>query len=134
MARICIICEKEPQRKAYAVKDDAIISTIRKVKKALGVARNNELFVDEDCLPVYKEKRKKFERNFVFYAAGAVIVFALINGLQLFYGHFSILTFISSLVLALLIVLLSMLNYATPPLAEPKGAPAPRKLKPARGR
>lgn len=118
MAKVCIMCEKEPGGKAYAVKDDAIVSTIRTVKRKLGIAKNNELYVCEACLPVYKEKRKKFEKNLVFYAALAVVVFVLINGLQIFYGRFSFFTFFSSFVLALLIVGLAVINYATPPLAE----------------
>ncbi len=118
MARICIICEKEPQGKAYRVSDDAIIKLIRGVKQKLGIARNNELYVDEACLPAYREKRRKFEKNLVFYVAVAAIIFLLINGFQLAYGRFSIITFIASVVVGALVASLAVLNYATPPLED----------------
>lgn len=132
MARVCIICEKEPAGKAYAVRDDAVIKAIRAVKRKLGVARNNELYVDEACLPAYREKRKKFEKNMVFYIAIGAVIFILVNGFQIAYGRFSLITFLASAVLALMIAAMAVLNYATPPLEsmeaamkEPAAAPAP---------
>ncbi|VVB97969.1 Uncharacterised protein [uncultured archaeon] len=120
MAKVCIICEKEiqPGSDYYRVRDDAIIKAIRAVKQRLGVAKNNELCVDQGCLPKYRERRKKFEKNIIFYVALGVIVFVLINGLQLMAGAFSIVAFIASLFLAVLIAGLAILNYATPPIDE----------------
>lgn len=128
MAKVCIICEKEPQEAARKVKDDAIIKAIRAAKQRLGIARNNELYVCEGCMPKYVERRKKFERNIVFYVALGVIIFVLINGLQLMGGVFSITAFIASVFLAILIVGLAVLNYATPPLegGMPAQQPAPQ--------
>ncbi len=118
MAKVCIICEKEPMGKAYQVRDDAIIKAIRAVKQRFGIAKNNELCVDEGCFQTYLEKRKKFERNFVFYVAVGVIIFVLINGLQLLYGKFSIVTFLASVLLAVVVAALAVLNYATPPIED----------------
>ena len=122
--RVCIICEKEPQGKAYAVKDDAVVRTIRGVKQRLGIARNNELFVCESCLPVYREKRKKFEKNLVLYVAIGVVIFVLLNGFQIMSGRFNFVTFLASVLIALLVAALAVLNYATPPLKGGAGAEA----------
>ncbi len=131
MAKVCIICEKEPQGKAYKVQDDFVIKAIRWGKRKLGIAKNNELFVDEGCLPAYREKRKRFERNVVFYVAIGVIIFVLINGLQVLYGRFSFVTFLASVLLAILVSGLAILNYATPPIEEPRGALQPQLAAPA---
>jgi hypothetical protein len=120
MAKVCIICEKEPQpgTNYYRVKDDAVIRVIRAIKQRFGVARNNELCVDQGCLPKYRERRKRFERNMVFYVALGVILFVLINGVQAMAGMFSLVAFVASVFLALLIAALAVLNYATPPIDE----------------
>ncbi len=120
MVKICIICEKEPTGNACKVRDDAIIKTIRAVKQKLKIAKNNELYVCEDCLPSYKEKRKKFEKNLVFYVAIAAVIFIIINGFQLINGKFSIVLFFISLFLGLMISALAILNYATPPIESPQ--------------
>lgn len=116
MAKICIICEKEPRNIAYKVRDDMIIKTIRTIKQKIGIAKNNELYVDEDCLSVYREKRKKFEKNIVFYIAIGTIFFILVNGFQLIYGRFSLGAFVASIFLCVLITVFPVLNYATPPI------------------
>ncbi len=145
MAKICIICEKEPQGRAYRVKDDAVIKAIRALKQKLGVAKNNELYVDDACLPTYREKRKGFERNLAFYSAIAVIVFVAVNALPLFYGRFSVSTFIASVFLSAIIVGLAVVNYSAPPIEEPGSQPAAqgseattkhetRRAKPAKGK
>lgn len=138
MAKVCIICEKEPQGSAARVRDDFIIKTIRAVKQRLGVAKNNELYVCEGCLPPYREKRKKFEHNTIFYIAIGVIIFVLVNALQVMYGKFSIATFFASLFLGAIVAVLPILNYATPPIeerqqpAEKKAAGAKKAVKKAR--
>lgn len=116
--KICIICEKEPSGNAYKVQDDFIIKGIRAIKQKLGVAKNNELYVCEPCYAVYKEKRKKFERNIVFYTAMAIIIFVVLNTIPLLSGIFNVFTFITSLVLAAMIIGFSILNYAVPPIQK----------------
>ncbi|MEW6528634.1 MAG: hypothetical protein AB1391_01975 [Candidatus Micrarchaeota archaeon] len=116
MAKICIVCEKEPIENAYKVCDDVIIKIIRTVKQKLNIAKNNELFVCESCISTYKEKRKKFEKNFTLCVAIAVIIFIMINGFQLINGKFSVILFFISIFLAVIISALAVLNYAAPPI------------------
>ncbi|MFA5077090.1 MAG: hypothetical protein WC488_01550 [Candidatus Micrarchaeia archaeon] len=111
MARVCIVCEKEPAGEAYPVLDDAIINFIRAAKKKLGLARNNELFVCKECHPTYAERRKKFEKNLVFFIAGGVIIFFVINAFQLFSGRFSVFTFLASIFFGILIASFPVLSY-----------------------
>lgn len=116
MAKICIVCEKEPQENATKVCEDFVIRTIRGAKQKLGVAKNNELYVCGNCIPAYREKRKKFEKNLVFYAAAAVIIFVLINAFQVTTGIFSFTLLLTSILLAAVIAGLAVLIYYTPSL------------------
>lgn len=125
MAKICIVCEKEPQENASRVREDFVIRTIRGAKQRVGVAKNNELYVCENCLPVYREKRKKFEKNFVFYVAAAVIIFVLINAFQLTAGIFSLMLLLTSILLAAIIAGLAVLIYYTPSLWDEISVPGP---------
>lgn len=119
MAKVCIFCEKEPNNICtYPVRDDFIIKTIRTIKQKLGIAKNNELCVCENCLPIYTEKKKKFERNVLLHVAVGVIVFVLLNSLQFMNGRFSVEIFLSSLLFAVLIGGLPILNYRTPLIGE----------------
>ncbi len=45
MAKVCIICGNELKKLegAYAVKEDVVIEWLRRIKKKLCVAKNNEL-------------------------------------------------------------------------------------------
>ncbi len=121
MARVCIICEKEPQGNAARVREDPIISTIRSVKGFFHMARNNELYVCENCLPKHREKRKAFERSMVLWVAIGVIVFIAMNALQVISGVFNLFTFVSSVFLALVFAAFGLLNYS--PAVDGAGTP-----------
>ncbi|MDD5337645.1 MAG: hypothetical protein PHS02_04130 [Candidatus ainarchaeum sp.] len=139
MAKICIVCEKEPPGEAYPVADDAIIRFIRAAKRKVNLARNNELYVCKDCHPAYSERRKKFEKNLVFFIAGGVIIFFGINVFQLFFGRFSVFAFLASIFLGVFIGSFPILSYVPalrqgPGLPEAAPVPAPRRAQSERTR
>ena len=135
MARVCIICTKEPQGSAYKIRDDAVIKAIRSIKQKLGVAKNNELYVCPDCLEKYLAKRKDFEKNMVFTVAIAAAVFLLTNGIQIFYGRFNFGIFFISIGLAALILGLVVMGWTprmeNPPNSASAGAASEAKAIPA---
>ncbi|MEW6328889.1 MAG: hypothetical protein AB1468_02105 [Candidatus Micrarchaeota archaeon] len=74
---ICIICQK--QRKGRRVLDDVVINCLRGLKRKLGIAANNELYVCEECVPEHRKRRASFEKTLVFYGAiGVIIILAVL--------------------------------------------------------
>jgi hypothetical protein len=106
----------------YPVREDYVIDAIRKVKSALGVAKNNTLVVCQGCADLRKQKREKFEQRFVQYGAVAVIAFLLLVLVPVFFGGGKnlvdmIKTAIMAAVLALVVILFALLSYS--PAYEP---------------
>ncbi len=110
MARVCIICQKETTG-GYPVEDDAVIATIRKIKQKLGVAKNNELVVMEECLPEHKKKRERYEKNLVMHVVIAGIVLVVFIVLPIISAGFSLPAVLLGLLLAAFIVGLSVFNH-----------------------
>lgn len=111
MARVCWICEKEV-KDGTPLKVDVVIRFIREMKRKLGVLKGNELVVCAEHLPKYVEKRKKFERNLVLYATGAVLIAVGLPLIPLLAGGgFSPATVCFSVLLAAMVLALSILNY-----------------------
>jgi fatty acid desaturase len=119
MAKKCIICQQDiAGGRAAPVKNDLIIETIRKLKKMLGVAQGNELYVCENDFKSHAEKRKKFERNVVIFSTVALLIVLIMIGLPLLAGHFDVVTFLSSIAIGAIIVLLVILFEYTPATGE----------------
>ena len=59
---VCIV-DGEEIEKGYRVKEDFVIRTIRRIKGALGMLRNNRLYVCEKHLEEYKKKRKNYRKR-----------------------------------------------------------------------
>ncbi len=114
MGKVCIVCEEDVKKneKAYMVKDDVVIHTIRRLKQAIGIAKNNQLMVHEKCLSKYEEKRKTFEHRLLFAIIFAVLAVVGLNALQILTGMFSIRVFIFSFLLAAFpIILVGLTSY-----------------------
>lgn len=101
---VCIICEKE--KGGEPILDGHVIPIIRKVKKALGVAQNNQLVVCSDCFDAHKKRREKFEKTLMQYAAIGVIFFVLLLVLAP-----KLETFLFGLLIAGFMMLLSLVQY-----------------------
>lgn len=133
-SKVCIICHQQVSSgNAAKVREDVVIRSIRSIKKMLNISQNNELFVCEKDLETHKGKRKKFEKEFSVICAFAVMLVLLLNGLPLLGGRFELGTFISSIVIAALILLFAIVfKYA--PAADaasgtvPSGAVVPKDL------
>ncbi|MEM4633566.1 MAG: hypothetical protein QW275_00235 [Candidatus Anstonellaceae archaeon] len=120
MAKVCIICEKETSGGMH-VEDDFVIVSIRKIKNALGVAKNNQLMVCDACAEAYKKKRESYERNLVIHTIIAVVVLMAFVLLPLFTIGFSLWSFFLGLILALMIMSLSVFSHI-PKAHAPKPA------------
>jgi Flp pilus assembly protein TadB len=122
MAKVCVICEKEvrPGEKAFIIKDDAVIKSIRRFKQALGIAKNNTLMVHETCLEQYSLKRKQFERRMLFAIIFAVVVVVGLNILQVMAGIFSLNILLFSIVLSLFPLILVLLTTYCPEIEKEK--------------
>ncbi|MBU0585964.1 hypothetical protein KJ780_00475 [Candidatus Micrarchaeota archaeon] len=118
MPKVCIVCTNEVQGNAYPVKDDRIIKAIRKVKATLGMAKNNELYVCEECFPKYEPKRKKFEKQMVYSIALAALIIVFVIGLQIISGGLNLMIMFFGLLMGLGIILMAMLIYFTPALEK----------------
>jgi len=129
---ICIITEQEVS--GIPIKEDAVISTIRKIKRLFGIAKNNALVVGADSMEEYKKRRAKFERTFVQYVALAIIMVAAFVLLPLFFGApFSLGSLAMSVLIGVFIILLSFSSYI-PSLDAPsenKASPAQAPVAPA---
>lgn len=121
MARVCIICGKVAAR-GHKVEDDFVICGIRRIKRALHMAKNNELVVGPDCLEEYKKKRQKYERTLMTHVILAALVFLLVALLPIFTSGFSIYAVLLGALLALMIIGLAILSHV------PKAADAGVKL------
>ncbi len=112
MAKVCIICQKGISGNAAKVKNDGVIDAIRKIKNALKVAQNNELYVCNADMQAYADRRKKFEKDVVAYGVLALAVVIMLVGLPLLGGKFDIIVLIYSLLLGTIVFVLgAMIKY-----------------------
>src|SRR3989338_54104 len=119
-SKICVICHKEVTGNALKVKDDFIINSIRGVKRLFRIAQNNKLFVCDKDINVHKEKRKKFEKELLIISAIVVIIILLLNGLPLLSGRLQFSMLLSSLFIAILIILFAIVFKYAPAVEETK--------------
>lgn len=113
--KACIICQKDLlSGRAAKVKEDFVISTIRKIKQMLNIARNKELYVCENDLKTQQDKRKAYERDLIVFSIVAAIVFLLLIAAPLLSGRFEISFLFASLFLSALIILIPVFFKYTP--------------------
>jgi len=111
--KICIACEKDVEgMRAVRVKDDRVIRFFRSVKKTLGIARMNDLYVCEVDLPKHQERRKSFEKSMLFAVVLAGIVLVLVVIMLLLAGRFEVWALVSALIISGFILLLPFFRYA----------------------
>ncbi|MFH1394057.1 MAG: hypothetical protein ABII71_03315 [Candidatus Micrarchaeota archaeon] len=115
--KICIVCQKDVAgTRAVRVKEDRIIGVIRKVKRTLGIAANNELYVSEDCIDKHKERRRAFEKSMLFFGILAVIVVLLMLSTIVMSGRFDIGIILSAFLIGGFILLFALIFKYTPAL------------------
>jgi len=101
----CVICSKENVQGALVI-EDVIIRIIRAIKSRFGIAKGYKLVVCNDCEKEYEKRRKTFERNLILYG-GLGVVIALI----LMFINFSIGSFLSGLLLFLVLIIFALFKY-----------------------
>ncbi|MGB9719596.1 MAG: hypothetical protein ACPL06_03315 [Candidatus Anstonellales archaeon] len=131
MAKVCIICGNEIKGEgAYRVKEDIVIEWLRRIKKKFGIAKNNELFVCKDDYDKYKDKRKQFERNFMFASALAAAILLLLIIVPIFFGSLPSLSGIFfGLVVGVFLILMALLSYLPAVEGEKEGVEEKAKKK-----
>ncbi|MGC9005098.1 MAG: hypothetical protein ACP5JC_00535, partial [Candidatus Micrarchaeia archaeon] len=115
---------------AYRVKEDIVIEWLRRIKKKFGIAKNNELFVCKDDYDKYKDKRKQFERNFMFASALAAAILLLLIIVPIFFGSLPSLSGIFfGLVVGVFLILMALLSYLPAVEGEKEGVEEKAKKK-----
>ncbi|MBD3210947.1 hypothetical protein GF318_06230 [Candidatus Micrarchaeota archaeon] len=127
--KICIATQKSVEgKRAVKVKEDRIIKAIRAIKKALGIAQMNELYVSEEHLEEHLKRRRSFEKSILFASVVAgLLVIAVLAALFLS-GRFDLWAVVSALIVGTFVLALPLFKYA--PAVESKvpkviGAPPP---------
>lgn len=131
--KICVSCEADVEgKRALKIKEDRVIKAVRALKKALNIAKNNELYVCEACLPKHKEKRQSFEKSVLFGTVIAVVLLVILLGMLLLSGRFDPWAIVSVFVICGFILALPFFRYAPgvegdlPQQAPATLTPAPR--------
>src|SRR4030095_8811572 len=127
--KVCVSCQTDVGgKRAVPIKEDRIIRTIRSVKRSLGVAQNNELYVCEACLPKHNERRKSFEKTMLFASVFAGLMLVIILVAPVLSGRIDPWAIISGFIVAGFILALPIFKYA--PAAESLPAPKPNVMPP----
>lgn len=125
--KVCISCEADVAgRKAFRVKEDRIIRFVRAAKKALRIAKMNELYVCEGCLPKHRERRQKFERNMLFATVLGGLIIVILLAMTLMSGSINLWAVVTSLIMGLAVMLLPVLFSYAPAVELPPGIGQPR--------
>jgi len=101
---VCIVCHKA--RTGERVYDDVFISTMRSLKRTLGLSTNNILVVCKDCVPVHRKRRSTFEKKVLQYGA-----FGLVLGAILLFISRSLQGLLMALLMVLFMAILAMITY-----------------------
>jgi hypothetical protein len=127
--KVCITCQSDVSAKtAYPIKEDRIIRTIRAVKKTLGIAQMNELYVCKDCLGKHAERRKSFEKSMLFSSVFAGLILVVLLAAIVLSGRFDAWAIVSAFIVAGFILALPVFRYApaveAPPVSAAPAVPA----------
>jgi hypothetical protein len=108
--KMCISCQTDiAGRRALPVKEDRIIKTIRAIKKALGIAQMNQLFVCEGCMSKHNERRRSFEKTLLFASVLAGILLILLILVPMLYGRFEPWAILSGIIVAGIVVFIPIM-------------------------
>jgi hypothetical protein len=119
--KVCISCEADVSgKKAYPVKEDRIIRIVRNAKKALGIAKMNELYVCESCLEKQKARRQSFEKSRLFAIVLGSLIIIVLLGMMLLSGKLNPWAAVSSIIIGAFVMLLPFFRY-TPAVQLPPG-------------
>ena len=138
--KICIYTQESIEgQKAVRIKEDRIIRTIRTIKRAIGIARMNELYVSEPHLEEHRKRRKSFEKSMLFASVLAGLIVVVVVFSLLFAGNFDFWAIVSAFILGAFVLVLPLFKYSPalepgPPVlvsAEP-AKPEPAKPEPAK--
>lgn len=138
--KVCISCQKPIEgTRAVRVKEDRIIRTIRTIKKFLGIAQMNELYVSEEHLEEHLKRRRSFEKSMLFASVFSGLIIIVVVVALLLSGRFDLWAIFSALIIGVFILALPLFKYApavestTPSLipgVAPKPKPVPAKKAP----
>lgn len=122
MAKMCIICGNESPE-GHVIENTSTIEFIRKIKKRLNLASNNELVVCEADLETHAKKRKSFEQKLMLHIAGGSLLLVISIALPLMSSRpIEFVSVFMILLLALFLVGLAMLSYIPPVAKKSAGA------------
>ncbi|MDD5340723.1 MAG: hypothetical protein PHV13_05795 [Candidatus ainarchaeum sp.] len=123
--RVCISCEADVSgKKAWPIKEDRIIKAVRTVKKALGIARMNELYVCANCLGKHRARRQAFEKSMLFASVLGGLIVIVMLAMVLISGRLDIWAVVSTIVIGAFVMALPLFRYA-PAVQMPPGEPSP---------
>lgn len=147
--KVCISCQENVDgKRAVPVKEDRVIRTIRAIKKKLGIAQMNELYVSEKCLPEHVKRRRSFEKSLLFASVIAGLILVVVIVALLLSGRFNLWAIVSAFIIGGFVLLLPLFKYApavestvprivgapapavAPPLKKEAAKPPPAKKKP----
>jgi hypothetical protein len=130
--KVCISCEADVAgKKAFPVRDDRVIKVVREAKKLLRIAKMNELYVCESCLPKHRERRQKFERNMLFAIVLGALIIVVMLAMTVLSGTLNLWAVVTSIIMGAFVMLLPVLFSYAPAVELPPGtgqppAPGPR--------
>jgi len=141
--KICIECEKNVEgMKAVKIKEDNVIAAIRKIKRAIRAAKENDLYVCEEHVKQHIERRKSFQKALILFGIAAVLIFILGLISMILSGNFNVIGFIAAVVISIFLILFAILFKYTPdvesasptfiPVAGKEPAKPAEKKKPAK--
>lgn len=121
--KVCISCEADVAgKKAFRVREDRVIRVVRAAKKALRIAKMNELYVCDGCLPKHRERRQKFERNMLFATVLGGLIIVVLLAMTLLSGSINLWAVTTSLIMGVAVMLLPVLFSYAPAVELPPGA------------
>ena len=111
--KVCVTCQESVEgKKAVPIREDRVIRIIRAVKKAVGIAKNNELYVCEKDIAKHTERRKSFEKGMLFASVLAGFLLIVLIGSLIVNGRFDLWAIASALVVGAFVLLLPLFKYA----------------------
>jgi hypothetical protein len=145
--RMCVVCQTEiGGRRAVPVVEDRIIRIIRAVKKSLGIAQMNQLYVCEACTLKHSERRRSFEKTLLFASVLAGTMLLLLLFVPILSGRLDAWAFVSGVLVSAIILLVPiMFRYVpavegavpwykpNPAAASPQQALAPARMRQSAG-
>lgn len=122
--KICVSCEMEVEgKKAFPIREDRIIKIVRTIKKAVGIAKMNELYVCEACQDKHTVRRKAFEKSMLFASVLAGLIVVVVLVMLLLSGKLDVWAVVSAFIIGVFILVLPIFKYA--PALENVPSPQP---------